>query len=193
MSRLPNNSFKPTLLRCSLAVLRYATPPLATFATRLNSGVRLLMRVLLLLFCILAPLAVLAHEDTIFPISSTGKISSIPPRFGKFHLSTDPNNKFLLLVNGKKRPFPACAMKFVRTKYLKDVAASGSWYHDTGRLPPYLSLRFYDSADMSFQAPRTELLIDLETGKTIDVVRWNRNLLRQTIRKHVQDCRGNAA
>jgi hypothetical protein len=88
-----------------------------------------------------------AHEDRILPILSDGTISDLPATFGRVKVSISRASSSQKIegvqlsgLRFKTRLNP-CLLK--RVASASHIEASGSWYHDLRRSPPYVSLNFY--------------------------------------------------
>ena len=104
-----------------------------------------LVAILLLGF---SPGMAFAHPDRILPIKPDGTLADLPAEYGPVRISIvrskDNASKVQQVVLSSPK-FRVTLNKCV-IDLLGDVThveASGSWYHERGILPPYVSLDFY--------------------------------------------------
>lgn len=107
---------------------------------------------LLLFLPALAASPACAHEDTLLRITKNGEIVGFPNEYGMLRVDveyTKERDVRSVRFSGKgfSIKLKPCVLK--RMKGISVVLASGSWYHDLERHPPYVHLDF-------MQAPPSE-------------------------------------
>lgn len=114
-----------------------------------------------------------AHVDRIFLINADGLIADIPEEFGKVRLTIQnlgAENALVRLHTGESgTTLPTCVSRLIKSRTLADVVVSGSWYHDMGTLPPYLTVRFFKpgyNRNATFNSHQ-EFMFNLRDGKLI--------------------------
>ena len=89
-----------------------------------------------------------AHQDRILSIRPDGTLTDLPDEYGPVRInivrSKDDASavQHVVLSSPKFRvSLNKCVIELLGD--IKHVEASGSWYHEPGRLPPYVSMTFY--------------------------------------------------
>ena len=134
----------------------------------------------LLIFGLLVSGPSMAHRDRTLPIADDGTIADIPPEYGPAKLSISfsprgsdapPVSSIVLSLGGKQTHLPECVTGLILSTSLRDVVASGSWYHDESVLPYYVSIMFLDPGHppTSRAKPGYALLFNLRTSKLIEM------------------------
>lgn len=129
---------------------------------------------------ILASSNAIAHADRILPIGPGGAMPDVPLEFGPANLqvgfsaplrASQPISSLVLALGDKRIEVPACITSLLRSREMKEVQVTGSWYHDESILPYYLNLSFFEPGYSAnrWANPGVELLINLRTGQLIEV------------------------
>jgi hypothetical protein len=111
---------------------------------------------LVLLLCFL-PVVAFAHEERILPIKPDGTVTGLPQRFGAVRVQISrsrlqPKSISGVAVTSSRFNIRLNSCVTDKLQGVVSVEASGSWYHDLKRMPPYLSLTFYTKPE-STQPP----------------------------------------
>jgi len=103
------------------------------------------------LFAVFAALAcpAQAHQDQILPVAADGAITVLPPKYGPVNLTLEGLGSVKPLVQlrigANQTTLPFCVTRLIRSRNLKDVLVTGSWYHDEeGGLPYYVKIQFFE-------------------------------------------------
>ncbi|UOO88037.1 hypothetical protein LVJ82_11105 [Vitreoscilla massiliensis] len=95
-----------------------------------------------------------AHRDTKIDMDKQG-ILSVPAEFGTVKLKLKGLGKskksVVFSVNEQQTQVPACLVNLIRSEKAQDVRIRGSWYHETGSLPYYVTVEFYTPAQIQAQ------------------------------------------
>ena len=126
-----------------------------------------------LVFCSLS-ISAAAHEDRILSIKADGTIDSLPAVYGvvKVRIDRSPINPSVITGVGISSPSFNVRLSSCVTNKLKSITrveASGSWYHDLSRMPPYVSLNFYTD-DFDSKSPTSDyysVTFSLTDGKIL--------------------------
>lgn len=91
----------------------------------------------------------MAHSDTILQLSSDGHIRGLPPRYASASLKIEFANqasgrptKMTFISAGKQTIIERCLLERLPVGSWRQMSLSGSWYHDSETLPPYVSVQF---------------------------------------------------
>jgi hypothetical protein len=103
------------------------------------------MKFLVVAATLLVCCQVSAHEDRSLDVSPSGQIIGLPAQYGPLHVDVRySNNRDVKSVRLSGRQFSIklnrCALEHLT--HVVKIRASGSWYHDLSRIPPYVSLQF---------------------------------------------------
>jgi len=114
----------------------------------LRIAARLRVRRLAALACLCFAPASFAHVDRALNLQPDGSLPEIPARFGRATVDIswpdgDPIQVKLTIGKNAYR-LPACAARLIRTRELRDVQFSASWYPPGQRSNYYISMVFYD-------------------------------------------------
>lgn len=119
--------------------------------------------------------AVYAHRDTIFHITESGELVGVPEEFSPAYLVIDREsdivNSVTLQVSDHAAELPACISRFFDLPIGEEILVSGSWYHETSLLPPYISIRLPSITDSRGMFEGHSLLFGLETADLIEISR----------------------
>ena len=90
-----------------------------------------------------------AHEDRFLGVSPSGLITGLPAQYGPLRLdvrySSNRNVKSVRFTSHKfSIALNRCVLEHLT--HVKEIRASGSWYHDLSHMPPYISLQFLQKA-----------------------------------------------
>jgi len=90
-----------------------------------------------------------AHEDRFLGVSPSGLITGLPAQYGPLRLdvrySSNRNVKSVRFTSHKfSIALNRCVLEHLT--HVKEIRASGSWYHDLSHMPPYISLQFLQRA-----------------------------------------------
>lgn len=114
-----------------------------------------------------------AHVDSLLPIAADGSILEVPDEFGKVRLVVSglgSEGAIIQLTIGKNSTaLPSCVSRLIKSRTLKHVEASGSWYHNIDKLPPYLEIRFFKPSEdpkATFRSSQ-DFMFNLRNGKLI--------------------------
>ena len=123
----------------------------------------------------------LADKVSFLPIAGDGSIAGVPAEYGPARLQVDFSalgsnepavSSVTLSLGDKKTHLPSCVTGLLHSLDLKDVTATGSWYHHESGLPYYINFMFQD-ADQNAENPAAagfSFLFNLRTGKLIAMV-----------------------
>jgi hypothetical protein len=123
-----------------------------------------------------------AHTDRLLTLRSDGSIREVPASFGRTNLtvkSLGTNTPSIRLkIGAHLTTLPPCATRFIRTRKIKDIRLTGSWYHDETVLPYYINVEFFDPG---YNPKRTynssyRFLFNLHNAQLIHVTRHHVNL-----------------
>ena len=120
----------------------------------------------------------LPHEDRILPIGADGTIANIPAKFGpakmqvSFSGSTKgdaPISAIVLSLGSHRTRLPLCVTGLLLSQNIKQVRATGSWYHDESVMPYYLDVTFFDPGQdpTNWAASGYSLHFDLHNAKLL--------------------------
>lgn len=91
----------------------------------------------------------MAHTDTILQLSSDGRIRGLPPRYASASLKIEfadresgRPTKMTFSSAGKQTVIERCLLERLPVGSWRQMSLSGSWYHDSQTLPPYVSVQF---------------------------------------------------
>lgn len=92
--------------------------------------------------------AATAHEDRILPIAPDGTLQDLPTTFGPVRVlidrsASDPRSITKVEISSRKFNVKLAQCVVAKLNSVAHVEATGSWYHDIDRLPPYVSLTFF--------------------------------------------------
>lgn len=144
------------------------------------SGPRL--ATLIILFCAFSR-AVFAHQDAIFDITSTGKITGVPKKYGPVSIKITNGIKPPLVtvrIGSRKFKLPGCLSRFFEGEEVEELQTTGSWYHNTSDFPPYLSFRIERGCGQILGCGWStrgsfcgyKFTFNLENGRFISAVEW---------------------
>lgn len=107
-----------------------------------------MMKVVAIVLLGFLPGMAFAHQDRILPIKPDGTLADLPAEYGPVRIdivrSKDDASEVqqVVLSSPKFRvALNKCVIDLLGN--VTHIAASGSWYHEPDRLPPYVSLDFY--------------------------------------------------
>ena len=110
---------------------------------------------LLMLLLAFSTLPASAHVDVILPLEG-GAIPGLPDAFQPARLDL---TEAWLQLGATRLEFPPCVAKYLSNERPLTLELTGSWYHDTTTLPPYLSLNLTPKG----RAHTFRLLFDMES------------------------------
>ena len=132
------------------------------------------MRLAPLVLALALSLPAAAHSDTVFHVDATGHVSGLLNAFGPIFIHADyPDFEIpgvdpptmRIVIRGRETVIPPCVMEVARGTRWRDVRVYGSWYHESGGLPPYMAISISEK-------PRRVLLFDIASGELLlDVTR----------------------
>lgn len=90
-----------------------------------------------------------AHTDTILQLSSDGRIRGLPPRYASARLEIEfadqdsaRPTKMTFISAGRQTVIERCLLERLPAGSWREMSLSGSWYHESQTLPPYVSVQF---------------------------------------------------
>lgn len=127
----------------------------------------------------LASCACLAHQDTVVQIRKDGTMIGLPKQFQPCALNIEfkksnsetPVESLVIVLSGHRIQFPPAVLRLLKSKNLKAVFASASWYYEERTLPFYMRVEFLEPGfDVSCpDNPGIAMLFNLRTGKLMDM------------------------
>ncbi|MGY5353511.1 hypothetical protein [Wenyingzhuangia sp. IMCC45467] len=119
------------------------------------------MKKLLLIFlCITYSFNSYAHKDTEIKIGENGKLTGLPKQYSPAQFES---NSYTLSIGKNSIKIPECVKKYF-AKYEKPTYRfTASWYHNSGILPPYISLLISDYGKPN----KCKILFNLDTLEII--------------------------
>src|SRR6185312_11112122 len=120
----------------------------------------------------------LSHEDRILPIRADGTIANIPAKFGPAKLQVSfsgpasgdaPISAIVLSLGSHQTRLPLCVTGLLLSQNMRQVRATGSWYHNGAVLPYYLDVTFFDPGQdpTDWSASGYSLLFNLRNAKLL--------------------------
>lgn len=124
------------------------------------------------------------HEDTTFTIGPDGLVSGLPEIYGSiflhvdlagFEMCGDVDPSVTISHPAGDLSFPPCLMPLFDQTRREWVVTSGSWYHSSGGLPPYIAFDF-PYGPPGYDKERLHVLIGLENGAPLqfNLIGWTR-------------------
>ncbi len=125
------------------------------------------MKVTLLAFAFVLALAGVAHahKDRVFALEADGRISGLDEWFEPASIAGvtgEGGLEMVVTLSGHSVTLPPCIANFFVGPSVRDLSLSGSWWHEPGQLPPYLSIR-----PVGNDWPHS-LLLDLQSGALLE-------------------------
>jgi hypothetical protein len=112
-----------------------------------------------------------AHEDRILSLGADGTVAALPAAYGPLivHVSRAPNTRDILGVALDSPRFHVrlnqCVVRMLSG--VTTVQASGSWYHDLRRMPPYVTLTFFTSSPRAAEPEYYAVTFSLIDGRIL--------------------------
>lgn len=102
-----------------------------------------------------------AHQERRLTLAADGSIPELPSayattrlRIAFAHPGASPIASMAFEAGGHNTPVPACLLARLPALSAKDIALSGSWYHDLATMPPYVLVRIQPAAVGARPSPR---------------------------------------
>lgn len=132
--------------------------------------VRILLAIVLFTIATVAS----SHEDRLLTLQADGSIPEILVRFGTVSLVVrfGPSGSDVWFKVGEhSTAVPACVTRLIRSRNLKDLQLTGSWYHEETLLPYYVNATFFAPGSSKDQTSGNYLsiLFNLRTSDIIGV------------------------
>ena len=145
--------------------------------SRLGTSALTLKHILTIAVLALVSFPCLAHQDRILKLDDYGQLEGLPPKYtpASLRIAFSPEGSdrppvisLELKVADKTTVVPVCVTGLVRTRSLKDVFVTASWYHDRSTLPHYVNINLYDPGNEGADnRPGYSLLFNLTTARLI--------------------------
>ena len=118
----------------------------------------------------------LAHQDTIFPVSSDGELSNFPKEYGPASIQVagatnqgKPSPAVAVRIGRHRVDLAPCIARFFVQPSTETIQATGSWYHDFSVLPPYLNIELPQRSAQFGAFDGYSLLFNMKTGQLFQV------------------------
>lgn len=115
-----------------------------------------------------------AHMDRLIPWAPDGSLTRLPPEYSPAALKVVRARgkpvQVRLTLGRNTTELPACLAGWFSDEARARTEVSASWYHDSGGLPPYLSVDVYRHIGVAVgDFPVQDVLFNLDTARIIDV------------------------